>query len=166
MSFIAVGYAVDLGAVSDLELDERRQFVEIGIDDLKQMNRGDEDTRDVLEIIFGLRSPDAKYRDLADAFRWFCRNFGSAIGSKEITGGVYELELETELVDAVPPFGFPAGDENVTHLAREDVLAERERFGDTADSAATPEIAQRRATFLNWLDSCENSKTDLVVIQS
>lgn len=166
MSTLSVGYAIDLAGVSSINEFEAREFLALAIDDLSQGRKLFDDDVTVLEICLGLRANDGASRDLAAAFKWLCRTFGHAIDTQGDVYGTYNLELPTKLIDGIPPFGFQPGDENISHLTRNEVAAELSQFASCVAEAVNEALAVQRRAFLCWLSYCNERRTDLVVIQS
>ncbi|WP_339908931.1 hypothetical protein [Symmachiella dynata] len=173
MTVYTTGYAIDLEAISSTPRSEAVGIVEIALEELSATGDLVDDDVIALEVIFGLREVSSfpKHIDLAVAFRWFCKNFGVVLPGTMC--GVYVLEIDTALLNGIPPFGFPAGDENISHIALAQVKQEREKLAGCVEEVATIDtvedlswLADERRTFLRWLDICIEKDKDLVVTQA
>ncbi|MAX37662.1 MAG: hypothetical protein CME33_13980 [Gimesia sp.] len=193
MGIYISGYSIKLNALKNLSKDEKEIYLEMYIDELKKKELVEDDDElyfeeSAMKQIFGFGNCKKERSDsLLLSIEWICENFGCGLGESVEMPPIYDLDLETRLSGKrTPPFGFPDGDENVSHLTFEQIKEERELLEgrDQEDFSYDPKwvfdseklaqakmewsdrILPARKNFLAWLDHCIREETDLVIIQS
>jgi len=158
---------VDLRGLANITRADAQDIAKLALEEIGPTGDSDEDKNNlaVLEQIFGISQACGK-PFLLVPFRWFCANFGRRIIEPHHIHGVWKLELDTRLAEYRPPFGFPAPDENVAHLTREEIRAERTRLAECVQKAADEWLAKQRESFLFWLDICIREDKYLIVIET
>ncbi len=167
MGIIAVGYCLPGDMWAAYSADEQQDLLELARDELSQGREFSADDELVIRRLLGIVETIVERRlDLAACFRWYCHTFGQPIQTDSLVLGIYNLEVDTGLLRYQPPCGFIAPDENISWLARDEVLAEWDKNRGCAVEAKTEHLRRQRSAYLQWLQACSLAKCDLVVVES